>query len=202
MNSLQRYVLSLSRVLMSIVFLLNGLGIINQAVAAKELIEHGAPASVVPFLMLISRTIEIFAGFSLASGIYPRLAAVAILAVLFRATLTAHAFWQVAGTDAFTPQLLNFFKNIAMMGSLLFIAATQSQPSCFRALRGQTFGNGLETRVVLAVPYVRLDIGRVSSGLKEVSRDRSLGGSSNVTRVGSTTFAIPANDRWWKGRRP
>jgi putative oxidoreductase len=129
MNSLQRYVLSLSRVLMSIVFLLNGRGIINQAVAAKELIEHGAPASVVPFLMLIARTIEIFAGFSLAFGIYPRLAAVAILAFLFPATLTAHAFWQVAGTDAFTPQLLNFFKNIAMMGGLLFIAATQSQPT-------------------------------------------------------------------------
>ena len=125
MNSLQRYALSLSRVLMSIVFLLNGLGIINQAVAAKELIEHGAPASVVPFLMLIARTIEIFAGFSLAFGIYPRLAAVAILAFLFPATLTAHAFWQVAGTDAFTPQ----FKNIAMMGGLLFIAATQSQPT-------------------------------------------------------------------------
>jgi putative oxidoreductase len=115
MNSLQRYVLALSRVLMSIVFLLNGFGIINQAVAAKELIEHGAPASVVPFLMLIARTIKIVAGFSLALGIYPRLA--------------AHAFWQVSGTAVFGLQLLNFFKNTAMMGGLLFIAATRSQPT-------------------------------------------------------------------------
>jgi putative oxidoreductase len=129
MNSLQRYVLVFSRVLMSIVFLLNGLGIINQAAAAKELLEHGAPAGVVPFLMLIARTIEIVAGFSLALGIYPRLSAVAILAFLFPATLTAHAFWQVSGTAAYTPQLLNFFKNTAMMGGLLFIAATRSQPT-------------------------------------------------------------------------
>jgi uncharacterized membrane protein YphA (DoxX/SURF4 family) len=96
-------------------------GIINRAVAAEELIEHGAPASVAPLLMVIARTIEIFAGFSLAFGVYPRLAAVAMLAFLFPATLTAHGFWQVAGTAAFTPQLLNFFKNVAMMGGLLFI---------------------------------------------------------------------------------
>jgi uncharacterized membrane protein YphA (DoxX/SURF4 family) len=114
---------------MSIVFLLNGLGIINQAVAAKELLEHGAPASLVPFLMLSARTIQIVAGSSLALGIYPRVAAVAILAFLFPATLTAHAFWQASGTAAFTPQLLNFFKNTAMMGGLLFIAATRSQPT-------------------------------------------------------------------------
>jgi putative oxidoreductase len=114
---------------MAIVFLLNGLGIIDQAGAAKELLEHGAPAGLVPFLMLGARTIEIVAGFSLALGIYPRLAAVAIMAFLLPATLTAHAFWQVSGTAAFTPQLLNFFKNTAMMGGLLFIAATRFQPT-------------------------------------------------------------------------
>jgi hypothetical protein len=48
MNSFQRYVLAVSRVLIAIVFLLNGLGIISQALAAKALIEHGAPASLVP----------------------------------------------------------------------------------------------------------------------------------------------------------
>jgi len=36
MNSLQRYVLTLSRVLMSIVLLLNGLEIINQALLQRS----------------------------------------------------------------------------------------------------------------------------------------------------------------------
>jgi NADPH:quinone reductase len=36
-----------------------------------------------------------------------------------------------AGTAAFTPELLNFLKNTAMMGGLLFIAATESQPTLF-----------------------------------------------------------------------
>jgi len=36
MNSLQRYVLALSRVLVAIIFLLSGLGIISQAAAARD----------------------------------------------------------------------------------------------------------------------------------------------------------------------
>jgi putative oxidoreductase len=131
MNSTQRYVLALSRVLVAIIFLLNGLGLISQAVAARELAEHGAPAAVVPFLMLCARTLQFVAGVGLAFGIYPRLAAVAVVAFLVPATLVGHAFWQVAGTAAFTPQLLNFLKNAAMVGGLLFIAATKSQPTLF-----------------------------------------------------------------------
>jgi hypothetical protein len=49
MNSTQRYVLVFSCVLAAMIFLLNGLGIIGQVLAAKELIEHDAPASLVPF---------------------------------------------------------------------------------------------------------------------------------------------------------
>ena len=48
---------TLSGVLVSIIFLLNGIGIISQATAARELVEHGVPAGLVPFLMLCGRTI-------------------------------------------------------------------------------------------------------------------------------------------------
>jgi uncharacterized membrane protein YphA (DoxX/SURF4 family) len=82
MNSFQRYVLAFSRFLIAVIFLLNGLGIISQAMAAKALIEYGAPASLVPILMLCARTLEVVAGLSLAFGIYPRLAAVALVAFL------------------------------------------------------------------------------------------------------------------------
>ena len=136
MNSTQRYVLAFSRVLVAIIFLLTGLGVISQALAAKELVEHGAPASLAHFLMLSARSLEVVAGFSLAFGIYPRLAAVALLIFLVPATLLGHAFWQVAGTGSFIPQLINFLKNTAMIGGLLFIGATQSQPTLFpRTLR-------------------------------------------------------------------
>lgn len=125
MNSSQQYVLAFSRVLVAIIFLFNGLGIINQAVAARELIEHGAPASLVPFLMLGARTLQVVAGLTLAFGIYPRLAAVALLVFLVPATFVAHQFWQAVGTASFTVQLLNFCKNTAMTGGLLLSAAAR-----------------------------------------------------------------------------
>ena len=129
MSSSQRYVLAFSRVLVAIIFLMSGLGIISQALAAKVLTEHGVPASLVPFLMLSARTLEVVGAFGLALGIYPRLAALALVVFLVPTTLVAHAFWQVAGTAPYTPQLLNFLKNTAMMGGLLFIGATRSQPT-------------------------------------------------------------------------
>ncbi len=129
MNSFQRYAVVMGRVLVALVFLANGFGIIPQAQAAKELAEAGAPAALVPFLMLVARTIEVVGGFGLILGIYPRIAAVALIAFLVPATLAGHAFWQAAGTPAYIPQLLNFLKNVAMTGGLLFIAATSDQPT-------------------------------------------------------------------------
>jgi putative oxidoreductase len=127
MNSHQRYVLDLSRVLVAVIFLLNGLGIVSQAQAIKDLLNHGTPGSLVPILMLSARTLEVVAGLCLAFGIYPRLAAVALLVFLIPSTFVAHEFWKVVGTPIYTPQLVNFLKNTAIVGGLLFIAATKSQ---------------------------------------------------------------------------
>jgi uncharacterized membrane protein YphA (DoxX/SURF4 family) len=69
MNSLQRNALIAARVLVALVFLANGFGIIPQTQPAKELAEHGAPAALVPLLMLVARTIEIVGGFGLMLGL-------------------------------------------------------------------------------------------------------------------------------------
>jgi uncharacterized membrane protein YphA (DoxX/SURF4 family) len=48
---------------------------------------------------------------------------------LLPATWVGHPFWLLTGTPTFTPQLINFFKNLAILGGLLFIASTQDQPT-------------------------------------------------------------------------
>ena len=129
MNSLQRNLFALSRVLVPVIFLLNGLGVVSQAQAVRDLLSHGTPASLVPFLMLSARTLEVVAGFCFAFGIYPREAALELLVFMVPSTFVAHDFWKAAGTAAYTPQLLNFLKNTAIVGGLLFIVATPSQPT-------------------------------------------------------------------------
>jgi putative oxidoreductase len=75
----------------------------------------------------------VVAGLTLALGIYPQVAAVALSIFLVPATFVAHQFWQVVGTASFSLQLLNLSKNTAMMGGLLLIAATQLQPTLLPA---------------------------------------------------------------------
>ena len=129
MNALQRYALAVGRVLVAVIFLANGFGIIPQAQPARELADAGAPAALVPLLMVVARTIEIGGGFGLMLGIYPRIAAIALIAFLVPASFAAHGFWQAVGTSTYIPQLLNFLKNVATIGGLLFVAATSDQPT-------------------------------------------------------------------------
>ena len=129
MERYNQYLVLCARILMSIVFLLNGFGIINQAIPAKELIERGVPPAIVPVAMLAARLLEVAAGFGLAIGIFPRFCAVALFAFLVPATFVSHSFWLAAGTPQFQGQLINFSKNVAILGGLIFIAGTSNQPS-------------------------------------------------------------------------
>jgi putative oxidoreductase len=117
-----------ARILIAVVFVLNGFGIIDQAIPARELMERGAPVSLVPMMMLAGRVLELAAGFGLALGVFPRLMALALFAFLVPATFISHSFWLAAGTPTFQGQLINFSKNIAIWGGLLFIAGSVGQP--------------------------------------------------------------------------
>lgn len=63
-------------------------------------------------------------GTALALGIVPRLASLAVLGALVPTTLAGHAFWESTDKDEKTQQRLQFQKNLAMAGGLLFVAAT------------------------------------------------------------------------------
>ncbi len=121
MDRYSRYGVIFGRILISAVFIVNGLGIVDQRMAAKELAEAGVSSALVSVLMLVARSLETVAGFALAFGIGPKWAAFGLLLFLVPATWIGHPFWRLAGTPEFQGQLVNFFKNVAIMGGLLFI---------------------------------------------------------------------------------
>ncbi len=129
MTQSSKTVMIAARILVALVFLVNGLGIIDQSEALRELIQRGCPEGIAPGLLIFGRSIEVIAGFAIALGMYPRIAAVWLMIFLIPATWVGHPFWLLAGTPTFTPQLINFFKNIAILGGLLLIASTQDQPT-------------------------------------------------------------------------
>jgi len=110
------------------VFMMNALDIIGQSLAAHEMAVYGAPAGLIPLLIMAARALQLIAGLGLILGIYPRVSAIALLLFLIPATLMAHDFWQAFGTPLYQVQLINFFKNLCMAGGLIFILATKNQP--------------------------------------------------------------------------
>jgi putative oxidoreductase len=126
---MERYSLVAARILISIIFLLNGLSIIGQTLAEHEMAAHGVPVGFVPVLIMGARALQLIAGTTSVLGIYPRVSAIALLLFPIPATLMAHAFWQAADTSLYPVQLINFFKNVCIAGGLVFIAAAKDQPA-------------------------------------------------------------------------
>src|SRR6266851_3119827 len=82
MERFSRYGILIARVMISMVFLLNALGVIDQNIPAREMMERGAPSALVPVMMLAGRSVELVAGMALIPGIFPRLGALALFAFL------------------------------------------------------------------------------------------------------------------------
>jgi putative oxidoreductase len=174
MNFLQLYLLVFSRVLLAVIFLVNGFGVIDQKMAAIELIERGAPAAIAQLFVMGGRVLQIIAGFGLALGVFPQWSALALLACLVPATLVSHSFWRAARTPAFQPLLLQCCKNLAMCGGLLFIAASTTQPRLFPkrvdTLPGGQFASHASLSNTVGTPLQEINEGstlvirRVSNG--------------------------------------
>jgi putative oxidoreductase len=111
----------IGRTALALVFLFNALGIVDQTRPARELAAHGAPAALVPTLIMAGRALQLVAGIALVIGWHERIAALLLALFLIPATLTAHDFWAAAGPE-FQGQLVNFLKNLAMFGGLCFVA--------------------------------------------------------------------------------
>jgi len=126
---MERYAFVTARVLVATIFMMNGLNIIGQALAAHEMAAYGVPAGIIPTLIIAARSLQLIAGLGLILGVYPRFSALALLLFLIPATFMAHPFWQAIGTPLYPVQLINFSKNVCMAGGLIFIIATRGQPA-------------------------------------------------------------------------
>lgn len=101
--------------------------------------------------------VQAAAGVLLSIGIAPRLSSLALAASLVPTTAAGHAFWAIEDPVARKLQRVQFHKNMAMIGGLLF-AALDGQPQRRRRQRrptGRTAGpaaNGLWRSLATAAP--------------------------------------------------
>lgn len=110
--------------LLSLIFLANALGWIDQTRAARELAEAGLPRWLMPSPELAvggGRLLQLLAAPALLVPAARPFAALALAGFLALATLTAHAFWRAEPAER-GAQLANFLKNVSLIGGLLVAA--------------------------------------------------------------------------------
>jgi putative oxidoreductase len=69
--------------------------------------------------------VQVVGGTLLALGLAPRLSALALASSLIPTTLAGHAYWTIEDPAARKLQRIQFHKNMAMIGGLLFAALDQ-----------------------------------------------------------------------------
>ena len=117
----------LGRLLLGTIFFMAAVGnkIPHFSDVAKVMASVGIPA---PGLMLVGAIVFLVAGsVSVIVGYKARIGAVLLLTFLVLASYYFHPFWKLEG-QAQQEQMIQFMKNLSMMGAMLFIVANGSGP--------------------------------------------------------------------------
>lgn len=120
-NKLQNPLSLAGRLLLAALFLPAGIGKITGFAGTVGYISSaGLPLPTVAAAVAI--LVEVGGGLALVAGFGTRLAALVLALFTLVASFFFHAYWGVPAEQAFVQQLL-FFKNIAVVGGLLVLAA-------------------------------------------------------------------------------
>jgi putative oxidoreductase len=117
----------LGRLLLSTIFLMAAVGnkIPHFNDVAKVMESAGVPA---PQFLLVGAIVFLVAGsLSVIAGYKARFGAALLLVFLILASYYFHAFWKLEG-QAQQEQMIQFMKNLSIMGAMLFLIANGAGP--------------------------------------------------------------------------
>jgi uncharacterized membrane protein YphA (DoxX/SURF4 family) len=126
LDALQAWVGLLGLALLSVVFLANALGVVDPGRAVREL--AALPRWLAPSpgpMVTAGRVLQLVASPALFVPATRPIAALALAGFLVPATLAAHSFWRAPPPERGT-QLVNFLKNVSLIGGLLVAAVWRS----------------------------------------------------------------------------
>lgn len=139
--SLQNTLSLVGRLLLALLFLPAGLSKIGGFAGTVGYISSvGLPLPALGAVLAIM--VEVGGGLALLAGFGTRVAAIALALFTLVATVIFHAYWAVPAEQAMMQQLM-FFKNIAVVGGLLVLAAHGAGALSIDGRRGQARPAGL-----------------------------------------------------------
>jgi putative oxidoreductase len=140
-RTLQGVVAVLGRALLCTIFLLSAVGnkIPNFRAVAGAMAGEGVPA---PQVMLVGAIVFLIAGsLSVILGYRARIGAALLLVFLVLVTYYFHDFWTVSDPRVRQEQVIQFMKNLGLMGAMLLVIANGTGPMSLDG-RGAAVGGG------------------------------------------------------------
>lgn len=126
MPGIERLASVAGRVLLSLIFLVSGVGkIFDWSGTASYMEAYGMRA--VPLFLAAAIVLEIGGGLSLLLGCRARWGALALAVFLLPATIIFHNFVLVEGAER-QAQMIQVLKNLALLGGLLFVFGRGAGP--------------------------------------------------------------------------
>ena len=125
-NSVQDIGTVLGRIMIATIFLMSAVGnkIPNFNKVAGYMASEGVPMSQV---MLVGAIVFLIAGsLSIIVGFKARIGAALLLVFLVLATYFFHDFWTFENAQAKQDQMIQFMKNLALMGTMVFLMTNGS----------------------------------------------------------------------------
>jgi putative oxidoreductase len=114
-------VLLLGRVLIAALYLPSGYGkLTNLAGFAQFLAPKGLPGPTMAWAVL-GAVVEFFGSLAILLGFKTRYAALLMIAFTLMAAFLSHSYWTFSDPAVIRAQQINFWKNIAIVGGLLFV---------------------------------------------------------------------------------
>ena len=109
------------RILLAAIFIVSGFAKLSDPASAIGYMNSaGIPHA--DILVYVAGGAELLGGIALAFGFLTRVAAVGLILVLALINGSMHAFWALDGAEA-KMQMVQFMKNLAIMGGLLAVVA-------------------------------------------------------------------------------
>jgi putative oxidoreductase len=111
----------IGRILVSVIFLSSGLAKLAMfSTMTGYMVAKHVPLPAVA--LAIAAAVEILGGLAVLLGFQARIAGWVLFLYLIPTTVLFHSFWALSGAEQMDNQI-HFFKNVAIMGGLLFLTA-------------------------------------------------------------------------------
>ena len=124
MNAMRSFFMFIARILIAAAFLFGGL---HKWLAYDETVKYMASVgfTAIPFFLIGASLVEVLGSIALILGFKTRIAAAILAIFLIPTTIIFHAFWNLGGVDQ-QMAMMEFTKNLSIMGGLLYVICNGS----------------------------------------------------------------------------